>query len=195
MQIQTQTKPMDFKKKPRTTDSTHLSILILYEGEFLLSILCNKHHMIHKHLSSFLVLLCVWLRSYGHFTSPTPSVSPRGIFNKNQPSLEFCTNRSYGHFNSPTPSMSPHGIFNKNRPSLCTNVSLCIIISSLNISTVTVTSLRPPRLCRLAVFSIKPTLLSSNIITTVPIPAQATTLCTQVFGKARPRSRAGRPGE
>ena len=110
MQIQTQTKPMDFKKKPRTTDSTHLSILILYEGEFLLSILCNKHHMIHKHLSSFLVLLCVWLRSYGHFTSPTPSVSPRGIFNKTHPSL-----------------------FNKTHPSLVsleqTNVSLQALLN------------------------------------------------------------------
>ena len=38
-------------------------------------------------LSSFLVLLCVWLRSYGHFTSPTPSMSPRGIFNETHPSL------------------------------------------------------------------------------------------------------------
>ena len=33
------------------------------------------------------VLLCVWLRSYGHFTSPTPCMSPRGIFNKTHPSL------------------------------------------------------------------------------------------------------------
>ena len=31
----------------------------------------------------------VWPRSYGHFTSPTPSMSPRGIFNKTHPLLCF----------------------------------------------------------------------------------------------------------
>ena len=33
-------------------------------------------------LLSFFVFLYVLTRSYGHFTSPTPSMSPRGIFNK-----------------------------------------------------------------------------------------------------------------
>ena len=36
---------------------------------------------------SFFVLLYVKPRSYGHFTSPTPSMSPCGIFNKTHPSL------------------------------------------------------------------------------------------------------------
>ena len=31
---------------------------------------------------SFCIFLSVKLRSYGHFPSPNPSVSPRGIFNK-----------------------------------------------------------------------------------------------------------------
>merc|ERR1711903_204895 len=31
---------------------------------------------------SFCIFLSVKPRSYGHFPSPTPSVSPRGIFNK-----------------------------------------------------------------------------------------------------------------
>ena len=33
-------------------------------------------------LSFFVLLFCVRPRSYGHFTSPTPSMSPCGIFNK-----------------------------------------------------------------------------------------------------------------
>ena len=38
-------------------------------------------------LSFFVLLFCVRPRSYGHFTSPTPSMSPCGIFNKTRPSL------------------------------------------------------------------------------------------------------------
>ena len=48
---------------------------------------CRSLFSILYSLSSFLVLLCVWLRSCGRFTSPTPSMSPRGIFNKSHPSL------------------------------------------------------------------------------------------------------------
>ena len=42
---------------------------------------------IHAHPRTLSRTLFVWLRSYGHFTSPTPSMSPRGIFNKTHSSL------------------------------------------------------------------------------------------------------------
>ena len=53
---------------------------------------------------SFLVLLCVWLRSYGHFTSPTPSASPRGIFNKTALPPSLSTKTSRPTFPRPPPS-------------------------------------------------------------------------------------------
>ena len=89
---------------------------------------CRSLYSILYPVSSFLVLLCVWLRSYGHFSSHTLSMSPRGTFNKTHPSLFLnlvllCvwSVRSYSHFSSHTQSMSPRGIFNKTHPSpLCT---------------------------------------------------------------------------
>ena len=89
---------------------------------------------------------------------PTFSLmSHRGNFNKTHLSLSF------GHFHSgsSSPLRTPIYIL------FCLALSFSVFLSDRRLQycslEVTITSLHPPRLCRIAVFSIKPTFLSFHL--------------------------------